>query len=174
MLRKVHVMIFSLFLVMGLSLGNTASAELKLGAVNAAVILEKAPQAEQARKLLEKEFAPRDSELVKLQKSIKANDDKLQRDGAVMSESERVKLEREVISQKRELKRKQDEFREDFNIRRNEEFGKLQKRIYEAIVAQAKKDKYDVILGDGVIYASDTADITQQVLKRLKAESAKK
>ncbi|MDH5436713.1 MAG: OmpH family outer membrane protein, partial [Gammaproteobacteria bacterium] len=73
-----------------------------------------------------------------------------------------------------ELKRKQDEFREDFNIRRNEEFGKLQKRIYEAIVSHAKKEKYDLIISDGVIYASDTVDITNQVLARLKAESAKK
>ena len=174
MLRKVNVIIFGFFLMAGFALQNVALAELKVGAVNAALILEKAPQAEQARKQLEKEFAPRDKKLVSLQKQIKANDDMLVRDGAVMSESKRVKLEREIVSQKRELKRKQDEFREDFNIRRNEEFGKLQKRVYEAIVAHAKKEKYDVILGDGVIYASDTVDITKQVLKRLKAQSAKK
>ena len=174
MLRKVKMVAFGLCLMAGFALQNIALAELKVGAVNAAMILEKAPQAEQARKQLEKEFAPRDKKLVNLQKEIKANDDKLVRDGAVMSESARVKMEREIVSQKRELKRKQDEFREDFNIRRNEEFGKLQKRIYEAIVSHAKKEKYDLIISDGVIYASDTVDITNQVLARLKAESAKK
>lgn len=174
MLRKVKMVAFGLCLMAGFALQNVALAELKVGAVNAAMILEKAPQAEHARKQLEKEFAPRDKKLVNLQKEIKANDDKLVRDGAVMSESARVKMEREIISQKRELKRKQDEFREDFNIRRNEEFGKLQKRIYEAIVSHAKKEKYDLIISDGVIYASDTVDITNQVLARLKAESAKK
>ena len=174
MLRKASVIFLSFFLTAGFALSNVVAAELKVGAVNAAMILEKAPQAEQARKQLEKEFAPRDKKLVGLQKKIKSNDDKLVRDGAVMSESERVKLERQIISQKRELKRKQDEFREDFNIRRNEEFGKLQKRVYEAIVAHAKKEKYDLIISDGVIYASDTVDITEQVLQRLKAQSGKK
>ncbi|MDH5435904.1 MAG: OmpH family outer membrane protein, partial [Gammaproteobacteria bacterium] len=106
MLRKVKMVAFGLCLMAGFALQNVALAELKVGAVNAAMILEKAPQAEQARKQLEKEFAPRDKKLVNLQKEIKANDDKLVRDGAVMSESARVKMEREIISQKRELKRK--------------------------------------------------------------------
>ena len=174
MLRKVSVIIFGVLLMTGFAWQNIVLAELKVGAVNIVKILEKAPQTELAKKQLEKEFAARDKKLVSLQKKIKANDDKLVRDGAVMSESERIKMEREIISQKREVKRKQDEFREDLNIRNNEEFGKVQKRIYEAIVAHAKKEKYDLIIGDGVIYASDTVDITEQVIKRLKAQSAKK
>ena len=172
-MKKLNIFMAGISLVTGLAVANVAYAELKVGAVNAAEILEKAPQAEQARKRIEQEFAPRDKGLVSLQKQIKADEDKLARDGAVMSETERRKIERDVISQKRELQRKQDEFREDFNIRRNEEFGKLQKLIYESIVTQAKKDKYDLIVGDGVIYASDQVDITQQVLKTLQAQSGK-
>ncbi len=147
-------------------------AEAKVAAVNAAKILEAAPQAEAARKRLEKEFAPRDKKLVGIQKSIKKFEDKLSRDAAVMSETERRKLEREIISKKRDLKRSQDEFREDFNIRRNEEFGKLQRRVYQAIVAHAKKNNIDMVVGDGVIYASDKVDITQQVLKQMQKESS--
>lgn len=148
-----------------------SAAELRLGFVNAAKVLEEAPQAKEARERLEREFAPRDKELVNAQQGLKKMEDKLARDGAVMSESEQRKLERDILNAKREIKRSQDEFREDFNIRRNEEFGKLQRRVYEAIVALAKQDNYDVILGDGVIFASERVDLTDKVLERLRREA---
>lgn len=144
------------------------AAEYKVGFVNAAVLLDQAPQSESARKKLEAEFAPREKELVANQKSLRAMEDKLAKDSAVMSESEQRKLERDILSRKREIKNAQDEFREDLNIRRNEELGKLQRSVYEIIVGLAKQEKYDMIVGDGVIYASDTVDITSKVLQRLK------
>jgi len=154
-------------LCLSLSCG-TALAELKIGVVNAEKILEKAPQVEQARSRLEKEFSPRDKQLVSVQREVKSMEDKLAKDGDVMSESQRNKLERDVLAKKRDLKRSQQEFREDFNIRRNEEFDKLQRQIYQTIVQIAKEKKYDLVLGDGVIYGSDQVDITDQVLQRLK------
>ena len=148
--------------------GGTALAEIKIGVVNAEKILEKAPQVQQARSRLEKEFSPRDKQLVSVQREVKSMEDKLAKDGDVMSESQRNKLERDVLAKKRDLKRSQQEFREDFNIRRNEEFDKLQRQIYQTIVQIAKEKKYDLVLGDGVIYGSDQVDITDQVLQRLK------
>ena len=149
---------------------GTAAAEIKIGIVNPAVLLEKSPQAEAARKRLEREFAPRDRELVRRQKELRKLEERLARDGAVMSEAERRKLEREIRSRRRDIKRAQDEFREDFNIRRNEEFGKLQRQVYRAIVSLAKEEKYDLILGDGVLYAGKKVDITNRVLQRLKED----
>ncbi|MBS0601020.1 MAG: OmpH family outer membrane protein, partial [Proteobacteria bacterium] len=68
------------------------------------------------------------------------------------------------------VKRAQDEFREDFNIRRNEEMAKLQKLIQDAITALAQEERYDLVLNDGaVIFASEAVDITDKVLKRLSA-----
>ena len=148
--------------------GAAQAAEYKVGFVNAAVLLDQAPQSESARKKLEAEFAPREKELVADQKALRAMEDKLAKDSAVMSESEQRKLERDILSRKREIKNAQDEFREDLNIRRNEELGKLQRSVYEIIVGLAKQEKYDMIVGDGVIYASDTVDITSKVLQRLK------
>ncbi|HEB99881.1 MAG TPA: OmpH family outer membrane protein, partial [Thiotrichales bacterium] len=112
----------------------------------------------------------REKELVALQREIKAKEDKLARDGAVMSEEARSKLERELISKRRELKRGQDEFREDLTIRRNEELSKLQRYLYDAIVALAKEENYDLIVSEGVVYASDRINITDAVLERLKRD----
>lgn len=142
-------------------------AELKVGFVNVAKVLEKAPQAAKAKQRLEKEFSPRDKMLVAQQKEIKVLEDKLNRDASVMGESERRKLERDIIGKKREAQRSQQEFSEDFNMRRNEELGKLQRRIIEAIRALAKEENYDLLLTDGVIYAGEKIDVTKQVQDKL-------
>tara|TARA_R110000782_G_scaffold206676_3_gene295237 strand:+ start:1103 stop:1630 length:528 start_codon:yes stop_codon:yes gene_type:complete len=157
------------FLALTTSFAN-AEETYKIGAVNANRILQESPQAEAAIKMLEKEFSPRDKGLLAAQKKIKALEDKFNKDRAIMSEQERAKLEREVIAQQRDLKRDQDEFREDLNFRRNEEFGKIQKRVVVAIQKIAKENNYDVILGEGVIFASSKVDISGLVIDYLKKE----
>jgi outer membrane protein len=142
-----------------------------MGAVNAVKVLEESPQAEQARAVIEKEFSPRDKQLVAAQKDLKALEDKLNKDSAIMSEAERSKLERDIINKKRDLKRDQDEFREDFNLRRNEEFAKIQKDIVDAIQKVAKENNYDIVLSDGVLFASPKVDISNLVIEYLKKQS---
>jgi len=146
---------------------NVCAAELKIGFVNVPKVLEKAPQAESAKKRLEKEFSPRDKALVAQQKEIQGLEEKMAKDAAVMSEAQRRNLEKDLAAKQREAKRAQQEFSEDFNMRRNEELGKLQRRIVEAIRALAKDDGYDLLLTDGVIFAAEQLDVTAQVQKRL-------
>lgn len=148
-----------------------ALAETKVGVVDTVKLLEEAPQAKTAQADIETEFAPREQELVKLQKTIRELEDKAARDGAVMSEKESSKLEREILSKRRELKRTQDEFRDDLNIRKNEVLSKLQRQMYDATVSLAKEKDYDVILGQGVVYSSKSVDITEMVLEKLKSQA---
>ncbi len=155
-------------LFLGLLLAANASyADLKIGFVNIPAVLEKAPQAEKAKKRLEQEFSPRDKQLVAQQKEIQSMDDKMAKDAAVMGESARSNLEKDILNKKRDAKRAQQEFSEDFNVRRNEELGKLQRRIVEAIREIAKDQNFDLLLTDGVIYASDQIDVTSQVQQKL-------
>ncbi len=150
-----------------------ASAEFRVGFVNTVKLMEKAPQAKAAISKMEAEFAPREKEIVALQREVKKIEEKLAKDSAVLSEEKRRKIERELISKRRELKRAQDEFREDLNIRRNEELTKLQKQLYDAIVNFAKEEKYDLIVSEGVVYASKRVDVTDKLLERLKKEAGK-
>ena len=145
-----------------------AQTQLKLGFVNATIILEKAPQAEQARERLEKEFKPRDEALVSAQQELRDLEDQLAGEGGGYSDDERRRLEREIRSLRREIDRMEDEFKEDFNLRRNEELRKLQRLVYEAIVELAKEEGFDLIVNqDAVIFASERVDVTESVLTRL-------
>lgn len=146
---------------------NVSYADLKVGFVNIPAVLEKAPQAEKAKKRLEQKFSPRDKQLVAQQKEIQTMEEKMTRDASVMSDSERSNLEKDIQNKKRDAKRSQQEFSEDFNASRNEELGKLQRRIVEAVREIAKEQKFDLLLTDGVIYANDEIDITAQVQQKL-------
>ena len=163
------VVMIGLMALMSLCSG-TALAENKIGFVDTVKLMEAAPQAKSAQSKIESEFTPREKELVALQREIKKLEDDLTRDGAVMSESERSKLERNILAKRRDMKRTQDEFRDDLNIRRNEVLAKLQKDMYQAVVSLAKEQKFDLILSQGVVYSSDKVDITDSVLKKLKAK----
>jgi len=147
--------------------GNAMATGLKIGFGNPALILEKAPQAKAASSKLEHEFAPRQKKLAAEQADIQKLQGKLARNGEIMSQARRDKLQRDILTRQREFKRKQDEFREDLTIRRNGELGKLERQIRAAILAVAKDGHYDLIVSDGVLYASKRVDITGQVLQRL-------
>lgn len=144
-----------------------ASAEAKIGFVNMVDIMEKSPQAEAARKSLEKEFASRDKKLTAARDEILKLEETLKQDAAIMSDSRRAEIEKKVLNKKREYNRQQDELREDFNIRRNEELGKLQKNMHLVIVEIAKKEDYDLVVTQPVLFASSRIDLTERVLQEL-------
>ena len=144
-----------------------AHAEAKIGFVNMVEIMEKSPQAEAARKALEKEFSSRDKKLTAARDDVLKLEETLKNDGAIMSDKRRGELEKEILNKKREYNRQQDELREDFNIRRNEELGKLQKKVHEVIVNIAKTENYDLVVTQPVLFASNNIDFTQRVLQAL-------
>ncbi|MBK9130510.1 MAG: OmpH family outer membrane protein [Gammaproteobacteria bacterium] len=145
-----------------------AAAEMRLGYVDAARLLDEAPQAKDATNRLKDEFASREEEIAVAQDKIKRLEEGLQRDGAVMSEEERKKQTLDILSRKRELRRMQDEFREDVNIRRNDAIGSLQGLIKQTIEEIGSAQKFDLIFFDGIAYANSALDITDQVLDGLK------
>ena len=84
-----------------------------------------------------------------------------------MSESESERINRDIANKTRELKRDMTTFQEDINFRRNEEMGKVQKLIGEALVTVAEENGYDLVLAN-VPYASSKADISNLVIELLK------
>jgi outer membrane protein len=147
---------------------GAAQAQAKIGVVNIARLLQEAPQAQAASAALESEFAARRRDLENQQKDLKAREDKLAKDGAVMAEAERRNAEKTLRDGQRELARKQNEFLEDLNVRRNEALGQLQRSVLQEVQAYAKSAGLDVVVADA-LYASPSVDITGQVLSALQA-----
>jgi outer membrane protein len=149
--------------------GPAMAQELKIGVVNVPVLMDRAPQAKLAMDALQEEFAPRQREILAKQKEYEELGEKVQRDVAVMGETERRNAENDLRNMQREVTRLQNEFREDLNLRRNEELGNLQRALLDEVQTYAKSAGYDLVVGDGVLYASTAVNITENVLRAMEA-----
>ena len=147
-----------------------AEAELKVGFVNGQRVINESPQAAKAKKKLEKEFEKRDQELQKLAKQLQTVQEALEKNGITLSESERRNKERELADLNRDFQRRQREFREDLNMRQNEEMAAIYERVNKVIKTIAESDKYDLIIQEAV-YVGTRIDITERVIKALAADS---
>jgi len=167
--NKIAIFHLATLLFTAATLASTGvfAADLKIGYVNAVKVIEEAPQGEAALKKLEAEFSPRDKKIIEMQNRIKQLEQELEKSALVLKEADRRAKEHEVVVLKRDVRRLSQEFREDYNLRRNEELASLQKVVYKAIVELAKQENFDLILHEGVIYAGTKIDITEKVLKKL-------
>jgi outer membrane protein len=150
-------------LVFAFAMPATAQ-EAKIGVVSLQAIVERAPQTKTVMDALREEFAPREREIVAKQKEIEDLQAKVQKDLAVMGETERRNAEKNLRDLGREFERMRTEYQEDSNLRQNEEFGVLQRSVLKEVQDYAQAEGYDLIVGDGVLYVSSTVNITEDVL----------
>jgi len=139
----------------------------KIGFVNTARVLKEAPQARTVEERLKAEFEPREAQLRQKRQEILTLEDQLKTDEKLTSNARR-KLEREIRLKVSQLKFLEQEFREDQNLRRNEEIRELQQVISNVLKKQGDEGKFDLILTEGVSYVSDQIDITAQTIEMLK------
>ena len=145
----------------------SAYADLKVGFVQVDKILQEAPQTIESNKKLEKEFSSRTDKLKADVKTLKDKEAAFSKDALTMKESERDAKEKALSQLRVDVQRKERELREDINIRRNEELGGLQEQINKAVTSVAKAESFDLVLYNGVAYASEKIDITDKILKSL-------
>jgi outer membrane protein len=145
---------------------STAAHAEKLGFVNTERLLREAPLSVKAQKKLEKEFSPREQELQKMAKQARDLQAQLDKDGVTMSDTERKNKERELGNLNREFQKQSREFREDLNLRRNEELAVIQEKARKAILDIAKAEKFDLIV-EQAVYFNPKIDITDRVMKEL-------
>ena len=159
----------TLFVILMLLPLGVVAADIKIGFVNSLKILDEAPQTKAAMEAWQREFSPKKDKLIAEQAKLKKLEERLIRDGALMSSSERKNLERDVMNQQRDLRRNEEEYNEDLNIRRNEVLQEVQAKVMSVINSMAKEEGYDLIFSEsGVVYFNEGIDISDKVLNHLK------
>lgn len=154
-------------LALGLMASPALAADLNIGVVSVQRLLADAPQARSLQQSLEAEFAPRQRGLKDRETDLQNNVEKLRRDAAVMSDTERRDAERDLRDQQMTLLREREELAEDFNIKRNAGLSELQRSLMQEVQAFARSQGYDLIVGDGVLFASESLDVTADILANL-------
>lgn len=146
-------------------------ADLRIGFVNFRRIMAAAPQRDEVNERLEREFGVERDALLQAQSELRDMERRLEtiRHGDAYNE-----LERQVINKRRDVSRRDSDYRDNINVRRNEEMAKLQKMIGDEILSHAKEAGYDIILNDiGVFYVSERADLSPLIIKRLQHKAGK-
>lgn len=150
-----------------LSLLSTTAmgADIKIGFVDIPYLIDEAPQARAASSRLEREFAPRQNRIKEQKLELEKLRSELDDDST--DSSERAVIEREYRKTERRMKRDEQEFREELNIQKNQEFKQVRVYVLDAIATFAKRHNYDMIISDGVLFANKTVDVTDKVLLEL-------
>jgi len=156
-------------LVVLLSAWPALATDFRVGVVDTERVLRESAPAVRAEKKIEKEFSWRDQEIKKLMKQAKELQALLEKDGGTLSDVDHRNKERELTSMNVNLQRMQREFREDLNLRKNEELAIVLEQANKAIQAIAETEKYDLILQEAV-YRNPRIDITDKVIKHLAGE----
>ena len=143
--------------------------DMKIGFVDVERIRRESAPAERASKQLEKEFAPRAQDLQRREAQIKTLQGQLEKDAMTMSESDRRGKEQELSRMTVDFQRLQREYREDLNLRRNQELATLFERADRVIKQIADAEKFDLIVQEAV-FRSPRIDITERVLKALSTD----
>jgi outer membrane protein len=169
MTRYLLILVLTIFASNGILLA--ADHSFKIGFVNTSRVLKEAPQARKVEERLEAEFKPREAQLKLKREEVLDIEEQLKSTEVQITVKTRRKLEREIRLKVSQLKFLEQEFREDQNLRRNEEIHELQKVIANVLLKLGDSERFDLILTEGVSYVSNQIDITAQIIDMLKTSS---
>lgn len=140
----------------------------KIGVLDWEVILTESPQAKEAKSRLDKEFQARKDKLYSTQKEYQTKQEKLQKDRDILSEAERVKLDKELGKMQQELRHMDEELRSDYTLSHRDEMDKFVKIVREVVEKLAQEEKYDLVIPqEATLYMANRIDVTEKVLQRL-------
>ena len=154
------------WLLFGAGVVYAQTSNLKIGFIDAEAVLLNAPQTQAAMRSLQDEFAERQRELIATQSELQEKQTAYERDREVMGQEERTNLERELRDGTRDLQRDDQEFQEDFNVRRNELLQEAQRAVSVQIQSFAADRGFDLIL-QNVVYSSDAVNVTDDLISHL-------
>lgn len=153
-----------------LGFATSAMADQKIGVVDVQKVLTESPQTKQVASSIKKQFASRESKLKADQKTLQADQAKLDKNGAVMSAKNRAALQDKIISEKSAFQGRVAAFQQDVNSAQSTAMQGLLNKIKTNVSDFAKKQGYTLIVTKrSVAYASNEVDITDQVIATMKS-----
>lgn len=167
-MKKIAVIAVAMPLLLA---AGSASAELKVAVIRSSDVVQNSPQYRAAETQIKDEFDKRKTALDAQAKQLAEDIQNYKKNADVMTPDDREKKENELITKQNDLKYQQGKFQQDFQVRDRQMTQKLMSQIKDVITTLAKQKGYDLVLQDPVYAGGAAVDITDEVLKRLKAEA---
>jgi outer membrane protein len=168
-MRKILLSMVSVAALALVSLSASADTSvLKVGVIDLQQIIQKAPQVATINAQLNKQFKPRQDKILSTQKDLQAETDKLERNSATMSVTDRNKLQDQVMADRSSMQEMVVAFQRDLTAAQNQGMQSFMTQLNTVINSIAKVGNYNLILQRAAApYADSGLDITSQVLQAL-------
>ncbi len=148
--------------------GSAVAADQKIGVINFQEVMSKIPQTAALMQSLEAEFKDEKTIVTQLEKDIKYYQEKLKRDGSLMSAKEKEELNVKVKSLFQDYQVKGKALQEKASQRQNQETNKIIALVRQAVDKIAVKQNYDLVLSQqAVVYAKPDASLTEVVVEQV-------
>ena len=154
------------FALIALLSAHVGAQQVKIGYVNVARIESESAIAKQSIETLKKEFAPREQQLLEMQKQGNDLQADLEKNALTMSPSDRQTKEKRLAAMAQQYQQMQRSLLEDVEARKRESFAGFQAEVTAIIKSVAEAGKYDLILQQAV-YNTPQFDITELVMKEI-------
>jgi outer membrane protein len=155
-----------------LSAQSTPAVHEKVGVINIQLAIANTAEGKKVIGDLQKKYAPRQTELQRLQQEIQSIQDQLSKQQATLSEDEQSRLSRDAEEKQKLLKRDAEDAQNDFNHDRDEAINQIGQKMVRVINQYAGQNGYALILDDQqipVYYASKEIEVTAEIVKRYDA-----
>jgi len=156
---------------------QAADSPVKVAFVDIQAVIAQSKEGLAARNKVAAEAAEKQKEISAKEAEIKQMDAELQKQSPVLSDAAKKEREEEIRRRLRDLKRLTEDFNRDLAKREAELVNDLLRDVTAVIRDYGKEKGYSLILEKGqggVIYGSDPADLTKDILERYNARSSKK
>ena len=149
---------------------SSLSAAGKIGFVDMETLINNSPQIRDAQSSITQEFEIQYSDIEQKESDLKLLEDRITKDGAIMTLSELGKLQERARILDRQVRRAKEDLKDAISIRNNQVLNNIQKELNKIVTQYAKDNGYDAILINAILFVSEEMDITQEILQILKSK----
>lgn len=165
-MNKLAKVLGKIVILSGLCVSSVAFAQQKIGIVDVQGVFQALPQAASIQQLVAEEFKDQIAEMEKIQKDLEYYGEKLKRDAATMSATEKSELEEQIIGLQTEFQTKGGPLQQNIQRRNGEERNKVLALIKSSVDTIAADGDYDLILNaNAVIFAGESFNLSEQVIE---------
>lgn len=152
-----------------LLLSVSAFASIKVGIIDLPQILQHSPQVQAINTKLKEQFKPQQEKIVAAQDNIRAEAQKLAPNKEVkMDDAAKKAIQGKIMADQKKLQEMVVSFQQTVGKAQETAMKSFMDQVDAAVKTVAQKDNLDlVLLKPAVVYASDTVDVTKQVLTAL-------
>jgi outer membrane protein len=165
------VLLSTVIAALTVGLGSAFAQSQKVGIINIQQAIAQSTDGQKAARDLQAKFAPKRTELEKMQSELSALQEQLRSQEKTLSDDARNKLMRQIDDKTRALNRSNEDATQEFQAAEQDAINEIGQKMMAIISDYAEKNNLSVVLDVSspqtpVLYADQPSNITQAIIEQ--------